>query len=634
MHLAGKTVHPHWIEHGLLDRWRRGCDAQHNEECQQGFTKDRLVGSHPTWLIDTWTLCLVHGHLDMPYVALSYVWGPPDFYKTSRRDLAMLQQVQAFHHLKGQSLVPQTIIDAFAVTQLLGQRYLWVDSLCIVQDDEEMKAAEIINMSYIYAQATITIIARQGKTAKYGLRGFPGTSQPRHTSQDLFRIDKKYRLLKSPQYYGYGCEWDCRGWTYQEEVFSRRRLIFYNDRVWWECQCSKFQEDIHTPPGSRKSLPSRIPNESRIFSSDILDLEGYRSLVTFYNTRQFTIPEDVVPAFAGITAVLTPSFKGFLFGLPLLSFDTALCWQPFGMPGIDCKRRGPRNPLIQARSYLPSWSWMGWQTHIDHHSMTITHARKRYGNYRHSTFNTSINGTTKSIIRWYSKERDSTKLHPIDGPRTLEAVMAEGFKEDGTLPTGWRRIEYKDREWHDHVSTGFTPPKYLFIHESEPESEFWFPVPTAQDYTDSPALPLGNLLCCKTQKSSLLIGRRRVIKGKNPLKLEHDLLDKEMRWSGIIQLHNTNQLPLENEDISTKLALPCDLVVISEGFVLEGSRLYSIPGWEFDERPKGPHGTKYEFFNVLWVEWEDDIAYRKGCGRVMKSAWDAQDPEWIDLTLG
>jgi len=45
-------------------------------------------------------------------------------------------------------------------------------------------------------------------------------------------------------------------------------------------------------------------------------------------------------------------------------------------------------------------------------------------------------------------------------------------------------------------------------------------------------------------------------------------------------------------------------------------------------------GSKYEFYHVLWVEWVEGIAYRKGLGRIMRSAWEEQELEWIDLILG
>jgi hypothetical protein len=57
--------------------------------------------------------------------------------------------------------------------------------------------------------------------------------------------------------------------------------------------------------------------------------------------------------------------------------------------------------------------------------------------------------------------------------------------------------------------------------------------------------------------------------------------------------------------------------------------------WTHDERPKaGIKDSKYEWYNVLWVEWEEGIAYRKGVGRIEKAMWEAQELEWIDLVLG
>jgi hypothetical protein len=66
------------------------------------------------------------------------------------------------------------------------------------------------------------------------------------------------------------------------------------------------------------------------------------------------------------------------------------------------------------------------------------------------------------------------------------------------------------------------------------------------------------------------------------------------------------------------------LVAISKGYAIEpGEKFdnYGMPEWHLAERPKSLSGGKYWYYNVLWVEWKDGIAYRKGCGRVMKSAW-------------
>ncbi len=79
----------------------------------------------------------------------------------------------------------------------------------------------------------------------------------------------------------------------------------------------------------------------------------------------------------------------------------------------------------------------------------------------------------------------------------------------------------------------------------------------------------------------------------------------------------------------------CELVAISRGYAFEGYYPWGVDEWTHDERPRaGARGSKYEFYNVLWVEWVEGIAYRKGLGRIEKSAWEDQELESIELILG
>lgn len=112
----------------LAKTWLRGC-VQDHVEC-----RSRQEFKLPRRVID------VHGkspHLFIPppestgkWVALSHCWGEGNTYKTTRETLEALQ-----HGLDWESL-PQTYRDAIMVTRALGYQYLWIDSLCIVQDDE------------------------------------------------------------------------------------------------------------------------------------------------------------------------------------------------------------------------------------------------------------------------------------------------------------------------------------------------------------------------------------------------------------------------------------------------------------------------------------------------------------------
>ncbi|KAL8376188.1 hypothetical protein RB595_007342 [Gaeumannomyces hyphopodioides] len=90
------------------------------------------------------------------YVALSYCWGDPMHHKqlrTLRENLDRHRREIKVSHL------PRTIRDAITTCRRLRVRYLWVDALCIVQDDDDDRTAEIANMGAIYAAAHFTIAA-------------------------------------------------------------------------------------------------------------------------------------------------------------------------------------------------------------------------------------------------------------------------------------------------------------------------------------------------------------------------------------------------------------------------------------------------------------------------------------------
>lgn len=78
------------------------------------------------------------------------------------------------------SNMPQTIEDAMQVCAVLGETYLWVDRLCILQDDKEDKASQIGAMGKIYSNAHLVLIATYGESMDFGI---PGISRPREAAQ-------------------------------------------------------------------------------------------------------------------------------------------------------------------------------------------------------------------------------------------------------------------------------------------------------------------------------------------------------------------------------------------------------------------------------------------------------------------
>jgi len=103
------------------------------------------------------------------YIALSYVWGACKTLHTTKNTLGGLMKSGSL--LAAQDQLPAVIKDAMRLTKDLGEHYLWVDCLCIVQDDYTAKQDTINKMNLLYENALLTIIAATGDNADAGLPG-------------------------------------------------------------------------------------------------------------------------------------------------------------------------------------------------------------------------------------------------------------------------------------------------------------------------------------------------------------------------------------------------------------------------------------------------------------------------------
>jgi hypothetical protein len=144
------------------------------------------------------------------FVALSYVWGinQINLFQLSTENLVELEKPGSL----ARHILPQTIQDSMEVCRKVGQRYLWVDRLCILQDDNSgHKTKQLDQMSAIYQQASFTIVASAGQDASYGL---PGVSKPRIANQLIMPFRDFAVVERGPYFYNLveGSVWYTRGW--------------------------------------------------------------------------------------------------------------------------------------------------------------------------------------------------------------------------------------------------------------------------------------------------------------------------------------------------------------------------------------------------------------------------------------
>jgi len=634
----GRSINPDWVNVAQLSTWEEYCSQVHGEMCQLPTHLNEKFSIRPDLLIDTHEMCLTKSEGTENYVALSYVWGNAPVLKTTIENLPSLQQPGALAHAVTNLQIPLTIAHTISLAQKLGMRYLWVDSLCIVQDDPVTRKHQIENMGSIFANGSLTIIATEGEHSNHGISGIRDLSQPRQSTQQIFALPNGIRVCHVPTVHSEDAKWDTRGWTYQEDFFSSRKLIFGRARVTWKCRKAEFREDFEVDRPSIP-LPQRLTSLENFIDYGWPDLFSYAITCQLFNTRVFTYARDANLAFAGLCSVLCAKYDGgFLHGLPEMFFDVAMLWQP----GNELERRSSSvsSTTTLPESLLPSWSWMGW--HGEWHQGSWD-CGNEFVKMDYAGFYKMTNVRTIKILDWYTGSDGASRQQWRKIPVTWRKY-AHLFNNDTDLvPPGWTRHSFDPRTLSDAEMKG-APDKLsvttIYKHDSDRNSEFWWPVPTAEEHIEENVLPPQTDLLFFTTSRAWFYCARDVdtVKKWRP---GASLRDKDGRWVGYMNFHDKDALdtlPKFNMASSTGQLLmgPLEVVAISQGYALHPvfERWYGdgIDELALGELPKV--SDRYEFYNVLWIKWGNGVAYRHGIGRVLKSIWESQGLETVEVVLG
>ncbi|KAH7247928.1 heterokaryon incompatibility protein-domain-containing protein [Fusarium solani] len=342
------------LNYSLIRSWMDDCTTRHGPKCNPpGPNRDYL----PLILLDVKRMRLCKSDRHCRYLSLSYVWGKAKQFTTVKSNFQELQQDGAFLRFRDQ--LPQLINDAIAFVAGLGETYLWVDALCIVQDDPEVKELYIPCMDRIYGQALLTIVALTGVDANCALPGVVAGS--RTPSQSPVQLGSLILVpeLRSLAAMVESSTWRSRGWTFQEGILSKKRLYFSDSQAYWHCSVSHRSEDGEENPAGQLSSWSMSPLEPQVSNDPRMRFNIYESLVKQYTRRTLTYPSDSLNAFVGILSAIENSFGWrFASALPEALFDFALLWSPMWQG-----RLRPREPLGSAcRS--PTWCWTAWEDGI------------------------------------------------------------------------------------------------------------------------------------------------------------------------------------------------------------------------------------------------------------------------------
>lgn len=206
-----------WINTDICKRWLSECEKRHRPECSPiPFNTEQLRQSDGKplvmRLVDVEAMCIIDAPRSCRYLALSYVWGNP----MDGRLVLNLNNRHALtkpHALRAHwDIIPKTISSAMKFVKDLGERYLWVDSLCLVQNDEKEVAECTRVMDKYYAMATLTIVPASGTDAYTGLPGVHPT--PRKSTRLVREVLPGIRM------------------TTMEDLDKVLRVSYYSRRGW------------------------------------------------------------------------------------------------------------------------------------------------------------------------------------------------------------------------------------------------------------------------------------------------------------------------------------------------------------------------------------------------------------------
>ncbi len=341
--------------------------------------------------------CDVQGILELRYATLSHVWGDdPEAYLQLKE-----ANLEAFKTEVPFDAIPIKYKDSIRITKALGIRYLWIDSLCIIQDSPKDWKAEALKMAAVYGCSACNISythapseeparnylrdprfhipckltaasARPGRLSAFGINHVWSKHLPL-TAVVVQPVAGAIHGSWSTEGYRRVCSLLSRAWVFQERLLCPRTIYYGHDRLLWEC-CETFNDEFSGPmpyvPRSKAQIYSAFSGVAQ--NQELASLLGHfdgqwKSIVNDYRSCKLTFEKDRAIAFAGIaSAIQSQTGMTYLAGIWKEAAHLDLLWCVM-LSGTK-SRLSLSSPGMQDPLKAPSWSWFSvpCQLNSDH----------------------------------------------------------------------------------------------------------------------------------------------------------------------------------------------------------------------------------------------------------------------------
>ncbi|KAJ5546938.1 HET-domain-containing protein [Penicillium frequentans] len=620
----GKILDKNWIDTSTMRQWLGHCETYHGDRCKKHDWG--IIMQRPRFLrlIDVHNLRLVEVHNpgNHRFLALSYVWGQVNAVRLKYDNKEEMMQFQGLG--KFLDSLPRTIVDAMELVRAIGESYLWVDTLCILQENTSEAQEQIATMDRVYGSAVLTIVAAQGVDANGGLRGVPrkwypseSSSLPREITQESAEIKDGTHIIAP-----FPCTqdltktiWNSRAWTFQEKLMSKRLLIFSGDEVVWHCRQMVCREDMHTGDcGYNTDSLDWLSLKPQYFGVDIdrhwvdgslkIDRHGrtrvvrsgtfaeYAKAVEGYTLRQTTYKSDAIRAMEGLLHIFQLSFKSeFISGLPKSLLDVALLW------------RATRQ--LKRREGFPSWSWAGWEGQVTYNKPMAVE-RDDAGNVKFAEKKEFGEEGIQPLLRWQVYDEFHGELKRVSD-------HGWGIPLKGGVPLEWEATPY----YAGHQSDRQIFDRPILVSDLEPRQ---------LSSLSSSKIPHLVFLtsCVDTFQLGDYVLQNSDLEGLNPTSppdsselrpLRLSITDSELQWIGTVLLDSNGPEWIYRGQ--------------HEFILLSEAQYFGLDQEKYDV-------GEFPLYSIMLVKRDNltGVSTRLGLGRVNKIAWMMANPVLKTVVLG
>ncbi|KAF1949035.1 HET-domain-containing protein [Byssothecium circinans] len=369
----------------FIERWTASCDTYH-PLCSvepAGLPKRVLdVSSRESELVKLVAL----GGVYAPYIALSYCWG------SSKSNISTTSTTIA-DHMRGipTNALPRVFKDVLAICRAINIRYLWIDSLCIIQDSQEDWELESAKMATIYSNSHLTIAASACVDPQASLfsdrwttvrdptdstHRVPIAPIPINCGDLMFKLRPQLHLahdrfaqLDNAHHHAADAPLLTRAWAYQERLLPSRTLHFHAEELVWECktglrcECGIVDDPLLREAEACAMEESTLPSDAqRWLKSFIARVDHpnatheelvsiWMDVVSEYTRLNLTSESDRLPALSGLAGkFLNTSLGDYIGGIWTKTLPIALLY--YVMRDNDLS-----SSTDAYQPQAPSWSW-------------------------------------------------------------------------------------------------------------------------------------------------------------------------------------------------------------------------------------------------------------------------------------